>query len=102
MAEIAVSRLTKRFGATAAVDAMDLTIGDGEFFVLLGPTGAGKTTTLNYMVNLINSERRCKVVTIEDPIEFVHRNNRAIIVQQEVSAANSFTSGRADLASRPI
>ena len=53
-------------------------------FLITGPTGAGKTTTLNYMVNLINSERRCKVVTIEDPIEFVHRNNRAVIVQQEV------------------
>src|SRR6185295_12607113 len=53
-------------------------------FLITGPTGAGKTTTLNYMVNLINSERRCKVVTIEDPIEFVHQNNRAIIVQQEV------------------
>ena len=52
--------------------------------LITGPTGAGKTTTLNYMVNLINSERRCKVVTIEDPIEFVHQNNRAIIVQQEV------------------
>lgn len=53
-------------------------------FLITGPTGAGKTTTLNYLVNLINSERRCKVVTIEDPIEFVHHNNRAIIVQQEV------------------
>jgi twitching motility protein PilT len=53
-------------------------------FLITGPTGAGKTTTLNYMVNLINSERRCKIVTIEDPIEFVHRNNRAIVVQQEV------------------
>ena len=53
-------------------------------FLITGPTGAGKTTTLNYMVNLINSERRCKIVTIEDPIEYVHRNNRAIVVQQEV------------------
>ncbi len=53
-------------------------------FLITGPTGAGKTTTLNYLVNLINSERRCKVVTIEDPIEFVHQNNRAIVVQQEV------------------
>jgi twitching motility protein PilT len=53
-------------------------------FLITGPTGAGKTTTLNYMVNLINSERRCKIVTIEDPVEFVHRNNRAIVVQQEV------------------
>ncbi len=53
-------------------------------FLITGPTGAGKTTTLNYMVDVINSERRCKIVTIEDPIEFVHENKRAIVVQQEV------------------
>jgi twitching motility protein PilT len=52
--------------------------------LVTGPTGAGKTTTLNYLVHLINRERRCKVVTIEDPIEFAHQNDRAIIVQQEV------------------
>src|SRR5258706_499476 len=52
--------------------------------LVTGPTGAGKTTTLNYMVDLINSERRCKIVTIEDPIEFVHENKRAIVVQQEL------------------
>jgi len=52
--------------------------------LVTGPTGAGKTTTLNYMVDLINTERRCKIVTIEDPIEFVHANKRAIVVQQEV------------------
>jgi twitching motility protein PilT len=53
-------------------------------FLITGPTGAGKTTTLNYMVDVINNERRCKIVTIEDPIEFVHENKRAIVVQQEV------------------
>ena len=52
--------------------------------LITGPTGAGKTTTLNYMVDLINSERRRKIVTIEDPIEYVHDNKRAIVVQQEV------------------
>lgn len=52
--------------------------------LVCGATGAGKTTTLNYMVNLINSERRCKIVTIEDPIEHVHRNQKAIVVQQEL------------------
>src|SRR5579859_3306680 len=52
--------------------------------LITGPTGAGKTTTLNYLVDLINCERRCKIVTIEDPIEFVHPNKRAIVVQQEV------------------
>ncbi len=53
-------------------------------FLITGPTGAGKTTTLNYLVDLINSERRCKIITIEDPIEYVHQNKRAIVVQQEV------------------
>jgi len=52
--------------------------------LITGPTGAGKTTTLNYLVDVINNERRCKIVTIEDPIEFVHQNKRAIVVQQEV------------------
>lgn len=52
--------------------------------LITGPTGAGKTTTLNYLVDLINEERRCKIVTIEDPVEFVHQNKRAIVVQQEV------------------
>lgn len=54
--------------------------------LITGPTGAGKTTTLNYMLDLINRERRCKIVTIEDPIEYVHENNRAIVIQQEVLA----------------
>lgn len=52
--------------------------------LITGPTGAGKTTTLNFLIDLINQERRCKIITIEDPIEFVHQNNRAIVVQQEV------------------
>jgi len=52
--------------------------------LITGPTGSGKTTTMNYLVNLINQERRCKIVTIEDPIEFVHESQCAVIVQQEV------------------
>ncbi len=52
--------------------------------LITGATGSGKTTTLNYLVDLINCERRCKILTIEDPIEFIHENRRAIIVQQEV------------------
>jgi twitching motility protein PilT len=52
--------------------------------VLTGPTGVGKTTTLHYMLDLINAERACKVITIEDPIEFVHTSKKSIVVQQEV------------------
>jgi len=52
--------------------------------LITGPTGTGKTTTLNFMIDLINSERRCKIITIEDPIEFVHERKKAIIIQQEL------------------
>jgi twitching motility protein PilT len=52
--------------------------------LVTGPTGMGKTTTLNYLVNTINRDRRAKIVTIEDPVEFVHENQRSIVVQQEV------------------
>lgn len=52
MAEIALTGVSKSFGATAAVTNLDLTVGDGEFVVLLGPTGAGKTTTLRLIAGL--------------------------------------------------
>ncbi len=52
--------------------------------LITGPTGSGKTTTMNYMIDLINSERRCKIITIEDPVEYVHTQKKAIVVQQEL------------------
>lgn len=51
--------------------------------ILTGPTGVGKTTTFNYMIDLINAERAAKIVTLEDPIEYVHPYKRSIISQQE-------------------
>src|SRR5438270_3345911 len=52
MAELVMTGVTKRFGATVAVADLTLTVGDGEFLVLLGPTGAGKTTTLRVVAGL--------------------------------------------------
>ncbi len=52
--------------------------------LITGATGNGKTTTLNYLVDLINRSRRAKIVTIEDPVEYVHHNQASIVVQQEV------------------
>ena len=52
MAEIGLEGISKRFGAVTAVDELSLTVADGEFFVLLGPTGAGKTTTLRLIAGL--------------------------------------------------
>jgi len=54
--------------------------------LVTGPTGTGKTTTLAAMINLINNERECLIVCIEDPIEFIHSNRKSIIKQREVYA----------------
>lgn len=52
MAEVVLDTVTKRFGPTTAVGELSLTVADGEFVVLLGPTGAGKTTTLRLVAGL--------------------------------------------------
>jgi twitching motility protein PilT len=54
--------------------------------LVTGPTGVGKTTTLAAMIDLINNEREALMVCIEDPVEFVHVNNKSIIKQREVYA----------------
>jgi twitching motility protein PilT len=52
--------------------------------LVTGTTGCGKSTTLAAMINHINNNRNCHVLTIEDPIEFLHRDKKAIINQREV------------------
>ncbi len=54
------------------------------FVLVTGPTGSGKSTTLAAMVDHINGNRRCHIMTMEDPIEFVHTDNLAYINQREV------------------
>jgi twitching motility protein PilT len=49
-----------------------------------GPTGAGKSTTLASMINQINAERACHIITVEDPVEYVYENQQAVISQREV------------------
>lgn len=57
-----------------------------------GTTGSGKSTTLAAMIDYINSHRRSHIITIEDPIEFLHRDKKAIINQREVGVdTRSFT-----------
>ncbi len=60
--------------------------------LITGPTGSGKTTTLAAMINIINEERECMIISIEDPIEYIHANKKAVIKQREVySDTNSFS-----------
>jgi twitching motility protein PilT len=54
------------------------------FFLVVGPVGQGKSTTLSAMINLINNEQARHIVTIEDPIEHVYVPNKSIINQREV------------------
>ncbi|HYH50491.1 MAG TPA: type IV pilus twitching motility protein PilT, partial [Acidimicrobiia bacterium] len=62
--------------------------------LVTGPTGSGKSTTLASMIAHINSTRPCHILTIEDPIEYVHRHGRGAVNQREVgSDTESFARG---------
>jgi len=54
--------------------------------LVTGPTGSGKTTTLAAMVDKINSSRQGHIITLEDPIEYLHRHNQCIVNQREIGA----------------
>jgi twitching motility protein PilT len=54
------------------------------FFLVVGPVGSGKSTTLSAMINVINNEQARNIITIEDPIEHVYTPNKSIISQREV------------------
>ncbi|MGE5308938.1 MAG: type IV pilus twitching motility protein PilT [Deltaproteobacteria bacterium] len=73
--------------------AIDLARKPNGLVLVTGPTGVGKTTTLAAMIDLINAERESLMITIEDPIEFVHSNKKSIIKQREVySDTHSFAA----------
>lgn len=60
--------------------------------LVTGPTGSGKSTTLASMVNLINEENKCHIITLEDPIEYLHRHNKSIVNQREIGTdTNSYS-----------
>jgi twitching motility protein PilT len=62
--------------------------------LVTGPTGSGKSTTLASMINHISTSRRCHILTIEDPIEYVHRHGQGAVNQREVGKdTSSFAVG---------
>lgn len=62
----------------------DLTKKEKGLVLVTGPTGCGKTTTLAAMIDLINREEKCHILTIEDPIEFVHQSKNSLVNQREL------------------
>ena len=69
---------------------------DQGLILITGPTGSGKSTTLAAMIDQVNQERRCMIVTIEDPIEFIFRHKNSIVKQREIG----FDTHRFDVALR--
>jgi len=65
------------------LDLVDVSEG---LILVTGPTGSGKSTTLASIIHTINDTRRAHIITIEDPIEFVHQNRQCLINQREVSS----------------
>ncbi|OGL67642.1 hypothetical protein A3B21_01485 [Candidatus Uhrbacteria bacterium RIFCSPLOWO2_01_FULL_47_24] len=62
----------------------NLTHVNSGLILVTGPSGAGKSTTLAAMIEIINQERSARIITIEDPIEFMYRNAKSMIEQREV------------------
>jgi twitching motility protein PilT len=71
--------------------------------LVTGPTGSGKSTTLAAMIDLVNREKACHIITLEDPIEFIHPKGKALIHQRQIGIhVESFASGlRAGLREDP-
>ncbi len=62
----------------------DLTKKEKGLVLVTGPTGSGKSTTLAAMIDLINREEKCHILTVEDPIEFVHQSKNSLVNQREL------------------
>jgi len=59
-----------------------------------GPTGSGKSTTSAALLRIINETRPCHIITIEDPIEFLHTDRRALVTQREIGLDADTYQGR--------
>jgi twitching motility protein PilT len=62
----------------------DISLEERGLILVTGITGSGKSTTLASMINIINQKKPCKIVTIEDPIEYLHKEDKSSIIQREV------------------
>jgi len=65
-------------------DVMAISTRTKGLVLVTGPAGGGKSTTLACVIDRINKERNCHIITLEEPIEFLHRNTKSVISQREV------------------
>lgn len=84
----------------AVLETADLQKG---VIIVTGPAGSGKTTTLACLIDRINKNRRAHIITVEDPLEYLHTNDKAIVSQREIETdtSNYLTALRACLRQSP-
>ncbi len=80
-----IPKVIKTFDELKLPAVLDMFVGKKQgFFLVVGPTGQGKSTTLASMIEKINKDRLAHIITIEDPVEFVFESKKSIIDQREV------------------
>ncbi len=78
----------------------DIALEHRGLILVTGTTGSGKSTTLASMIDIINSNRNCHIITIEDPIEFIHEDKKSIVDQREIGSDTSTFSSALRVALR--
>ena len=82
---------------------MELADSRSGMILVTGPAGSGKSTTLACLIDKINHEREAHIITLEDPLEFLHRHEKSIVSQREINTdtENYLTALRAALRQSP-
>ena len=99
-----INAVVKTFNELGLPDVLhDLCLKRDGLILVTGPTGSGKSTTLASMIDLINQTRQGVIITLEDPVEYLHNHKRCIVNQREVGTDTlSFANGlRAALRADP-
>src|SRR3990172_6826595 len=78
----------------------DVSLEQRGLILVTGTTGSGKSTTLASMIDIVNSDRNCHIITIEDPIEFIHEDKKSIVDQREIGSDTSTFSSALRVALR--
>jgi twitching motility protein PilT len=78
----------------------DVSLEQRGLVLVTGTTGSGKSTTLASMIDIVNTDRNCHIITIEDPIEFIHEDKKSIIDQREIGSDTSTFSSALRVALR--